>query len=168
MCDPITIGAATALLGVGQVAMQTIGQNQLAESTRTAANLNYAQASDVTQQKAMQLDQEKSQTAMDTAITTARAQGEIANSASSQGLGKASISSALHAEMFGIGRNQGIADLNDLNARAQLANEMRGAAITRETTIAGAPKASALAVGLGVGSALLGGANSYNTAKRAH
>lgn len=167
MCDPLTLGIATATLAVGQVAMQAIGQNQLADSTRQAANLNYAEASNTAQQKAMQLDQEKSQTAEDTAIATARSQGAIANSASAQGLGAASISSAIHADMFGIGRQQSLADLNDTNARAQLAQEARGAAISRDTAIASAPKASVLGVGVGLGSAVLSGFNSFNTAKRA-
>jgi hypothetical protein len=69
--------------------------------------------------------------------------------------------------MFGSGRNQSIADLNDTNARAQLAEDMRGAAITRDTSIASAPKASVLGVGLQVGSAIMSGVNATNTAKKA-
>ncbi|WP_420381679.1 hypothetical protein [Novosphingobium sp.] len=147
--------------------MQTIGQNEAASNARTAANLNYAQTAGITQQKAGQLDQEKSQTAEDTAITTAKSQGEIANSAANQGLGAPTIASSLNAAMFGIGRQQGVADTNDLNARAQLAQEIEGAQVTRNSAIAGAPKASILGVGIGLGSDVLKGISAGQSASRA-
>lgn len=154
MCDPISIAAgATLLLGVGDAVMTHVGTNQAYHANELAANLNYAHESDILGQKAMQLDQEKSETAEDTAIATAQAQGAIAASASEQGLGAPSIAQALHADMFGIGRQQSIADLNDANARAQLANERQGAKITRESTIASKRKSSFLELGMGVGRA---------------
>lgn len=166
MCNPVLIGAAVATLGVGQAVVQHIGTNQAWEANRVAANLNYARESDIIGQQALQLDQERSEAAFDTAITAAQAQGSIAASAADQGLGAPSIAQALHADMFGIGRQASIADLNDLNARAQLANEKRGAAITRESTIASKPRSGTLNLALGVGNALVGGVQAGMAAGR--
>lgn len=165
MCDPISI--AITALGVGEAAAQHIGTNQAYHANKLAANLNYAQDMNVAGQKAGQLDREKSEAAFDTAIVSAQAGGAIAASAADQGLGAPSIAQALHSDMFGIGRQQSIADLNDLNARTQLAQERTGADITRQSTIASKSRSGLVPLGLGVGNAALKGYNSYSATKRA-
>lgn len=167
MCDPLTIGIATAALSVGSAVVEHIGTNQMAKATETAANLDYANRVNVINQQAVQLDQEKSARAEDTAIAAAQAEGRIAASAADRGLGYSSISQALHSEMFGLGRQDSIANLNDLNQRAQLANEQQGAAIAREAKIASAPKSGLLNLGLGVGKGVMSGFNAYSGAKKA-
>lgn len=167
MCNPVLIGVAVAALSVGSAVVEHVGTNQAYAANKQGANLNYANQREVIQQKAVQLDQEKSETAFDTAIATAQAQGSIAASASDQGLGAPSIAQALHADMFGIGRQQSLADLNDSNARAQLANERKGADITRQTTINSKPRSGAAQLGLGVGKGILAGFNAAGSAQKA-
>lgn len=166
MCDPLTIGASVALLSVGSSVMQHIGTNQAYKANQLAANLSYANESDIIGQKAGQLDQEKSETAEDTAIAAAQAQGSIAASAADQGLGAASISQSLHASMFGIGRQQGIADLNDSNARAQLSNEKRGNSISRQSQIASKSRSSLAELGIGVGKGVMSGFQARDAAAK--
>jgi hypothetical protein len=167
MCNPVLIGAATAALAVGGAVVDHIGTNQMAAATTQAANLDYANRSDIIEQQRVQLDQEKSTRVEDSAIASAQASGRIAASAADKGLGYASTSQALHAEFFGIGRQDSIADANDLNQRVQLSNERRGAAISREAKIASAPRSGLLNLGLGVGKGVFSGFNAYNSASKA-
>jgi multidrug efflux pump subunit AcrA (membrane-fusion protein) len=164
VCDPVTIGIATAALAVGGAVMDHVGTNQAYHANELAANLNYAQQSNTLGRKAVELDQAKSEDAADTAIATARAQGEISASASDQGLGAPSVSSALHASMFGIGRQASIADLNDANARAQIAAERQGANLSRQSQIASKSRSSLLQLGLGVGGGILKGVSAGTAA----
>lgn len=166
MCDPLTIAAAATLaLGVGSAVTEHIGTNQAYHANELAANLNFAQDTNVINQKAVQLDQEKSETAFDTAITAAQAQGALSASAADMGLGAPSIAQQLHSDMFGIGRQAGVADLNDANARAQLAQEQKGAEMSRQSQIISKPRSSGLQLGLGVGKAALSAYNVGHPAK---
>lgn len=161
MCDPISIGAVTAALSVGQAVLSYEGQRQAYNVNEDAANLNYAQEINVNEQKRVQLDAERSEKAFDTAITAAQAEGRIAASASERGLGSSSIIQAINADMFGIGRQASVEGLNDQNARNQLALERGGAEISRASSINSMQKPGALSLVLGVGQGVMKGVNAY-------
>lgn len=164
MCDPITIAAATFAVGAAQQVSQYAGEKQAYAANKTAANLNFANQQDILGQKRVQLDQQRSENALDTAIATVKAQGSVAASAASMGMSSASIVGALNADMFGIGRQYSAEQTNDQNQRLQLANESRGAAISRESQIMQVSKPGLADLALGIGGAALKGASAYSTA----
>lgn len=164
MCDPVSLGIATAALGVGQSVSAFIGGRQAYAVNKEVANLNYANQRDIIDQKRVQLDQNKSENAVDTAIASVKAQGEVAASAASMGLSSSSIAQALNSDMFGIGRQVEAESVNDQNQRLQLANEQRGAAVEREAQIASKSRPGALDLALSIGSDALKGASAYSTA----
>jgi hypothetical protein len=164
MCDPATLAAVTFAVGAGQQVSQYVGEKQAYKANKVAANLNYANQHDILGQKRIQLDQQNSENALDTAIATVKAEGEVAASAASLGMSSASIVGALNADMFGIGRQYSAEQTNDQNQRVQLANEARGAAISRESQIMSVSKPGLLDLGLGIGAAALKGAGAYTTA----
>jgi N-acyl-D-aspartate/D-glutamate deacylase len=164
MCDPLSIAAVTFAVGAGQQVSQYVGEKQAYSANKTAANLNFANQHDILQQKHIQLDQQNSENALDTAIATVKAQGEVAASAASLGMSSSSIVGALNADMFGIGRQYSAEQTNDQNQRVQLANESRGAEIARNSQIAAVAKPNLLNLGLGIGGAALKGASAYSSA----
>jgi N-acyl-D-aspartate/D-glutamate deacylase len=164
MCDPISIGAATFLVGAGQTISSYLGQQAAYKENKVAANLNYANQHDILEQRRVQLDQQKSENALDTAIATVRAQGEVAAAAGSMGLSSSSIVQALNADMFGIGRQAMAEDTNDQNQRIQLSNELRGAEISRVSQIGKVTKPGLLDLGLGLAGDALKGVGSYSNA----
>lgn len=164
MCDPVTLAVATFAVGAGQQITQYMGEQAAYKANKVAANLNYANQSDIIGQKKVQLDQEHSEKAVDTAIATVKAQGEVSASAATLGMSSASIVGALNADMFGIGRQFSTETANDQNQRLQLSNEQRGAAISRESQIMQVSKPGLLDLGLGIASSALKGASAYSTA----
>ena len=164
MCDPITIAAATFAVGAGQAVSGYFGAQEAYKANKQAANLSAAYQHDVIQQKSIQLDQEKSEKALDTAIATVRAQGQVAASASAMGVAPSSIVGAINADMFGIGRQAMADETNDRNARLQLSNELRGAEIERVSKINSVAKPGVLDLALGIAGAGLKGVDAYSTA----
>lgn len=167
MCDPVMIGAATAALSIGQAAMTYVGANQAYEANRQAANLSYAQDSNAIGRQQVQLDQERSESALDTAIASLQAQGEIAASAASSGLASSSIIRSVNAEMFGIGRNATAEEKNNLNRRVELASSRSEADLRRQNQINSRSRSSLLELGVNVGAGALQGYNAYSSAKEA-
>lgn len=161
MCDPTMIAAATTALSVGQKVLAYQGQSQQAASARTVAGLNFANRSNIVAQQSTQLDQERSEKALDTAITSVRTQGTISASASDLGYGPSSLISALNADEFGIGRIVAVDEVNDRNSRLPLSNELTGANIERVSAIARNPKPSKLGLAIGLGQSLTQGASDY-------
>jgi hypothetical protein len=153
MCSPMALAAAAAALAIGGEVSKFVGQNQAAAANKQAANINYGRTIQATNDKAVQLDQAKSENAVDTAITSIQSEGRIAASASEQGLAPTSIVQALNANQFGIGRNVVAEDINDENARKQLTAQREGAQMTRYSQIASVPKGSVTGLVLGIGKA---------------
>jgi hypothetical protein len=164
MCDPLSIAAVTFAVGAGQQVSQYVGEKQAYSANKTAANLNFANQHDILQQKHIQLDQQNSENALDTAIATVKAQGEVAASAASLGMSSSSIVGALNADMFGIGRQYSAEQTNDQNQRVQLANESRGAEIARNSQIMSVSKPEPPTSAWASEAAALKGAGAYTTA----
>lgn len=167
MCDPLSIGIATFALGSAQAVTSHIGQNQAYKANEKAANLNYAREQEAIGRQAVLVDKEQSETAFDTAIATAQAEGDIAVSASERGLGASSISQQLNAAMFGIGRQATMEDANFSTQRQNLAESRTDAELKRQSQINSKQKSGALSLVLGIGSAGLQGANAYKGAQKA-
>ncbi len=167
MCDPVTIGALTAVLGATEAVTSYVGGRQASEANRQAANFNYAREQDAIGRQDVQLQQENSQKAFDTAITSASERGKIAVSAAEGGLAPSSMISQLNAGMFGIGRSRDAELTNLTNTRNQLSENRVDAAIKRDTQIASMPKPTVASLVIGVGKAGLAAGNAYNTAKKA-
>lgn len=162
MCDPLTISAvATAALSIGSSVLEYQGTREAYAQNQAMANYNYALDRETLGRKAVELDQAKSENAVDTAIAAARAQGDIAASASEQGLSSGSIIRAVNASMFGLGRDYSAEQINDQSQRVQLAADARGAEIARRNQIAQRPKASKAGLAIGVGKGLLSGFNTF-------
>jgi hypothetical protein len=164
MCGPAAIGAAAGGLAVGEAVMTHIGTNQAYKANKKAANFNYANDLTTLGQKQVELDQEGSENAFDTAIATAREQGRITASASDQGLASSSIISSINAGMFGIGRQAEVERINDQNSRIQLGQERTGADIRRQSQINSKPRSSGLQLALGVGKGVMSGVQAGNAA----
>jgi hypothetical protein len=164
MCDPLSIGIATAALSVGQQVTSYIGTNQASAANQVAANLNFARENEAISRQKVQLDKQASENALDTAITAARARGEITASASDRGLASSSITQQINAAMFGVGRQASIEDINLTSQRRNLLEGRVDADIKRQSQIASMPKAGAVSLILGVGSGLAKGASAYKSA----
>lgn len=161
MCDPLTISAAAAAaLSMGQAAMTHIGTNRAYAANEQAANLGYAQDQNALGQQQVQLDQERSQSALDTAISTLQAQGQIAASASSSGLASSSLIHSVNASMFGIGRQVDAEKTNDFNTRQAIAASRTEADLKRQNQINSRTRSSGLELALGIAQA---GAKGYST-----
>jgi hypothetical protein len=167
MCDPVSIGVTTAALAVGTQVAGAVGQNKAAGANQTAANLTFANQQDTLRQQAVQIDQESSQKSFDTAITAIQSEGSIAASAGEQGLAPTSITQALNASMFGIGRQATADNVNADNERRQLTNQARGNDINRVSQISKVRKASTVGLLLGVGNGIMSGVNAGMSASAA-
>jgi cell division protein FtsL len=151
-------------LAIGQAGATYVGQKQAYSSNVTASNLTAANEYNILEQKRVQVDQERSESALDTAIAAAQSQGRITASASEQGLSNTSLIQALNADMFGIGRQASIESANDQNQRNQLSNESQGVELDRRARIASVSKPSGLSLVLGIGQGALGGISAYQGA----
>lgn len=167
MCDPGTIAAFTLALGATEAVSSYVGGKQAAEANRQAANYNFAREQDAIGRQDVQLQQENSQKAADTAITQAAERGKIAVSAAEGGLAPSSIVSQLNAGMFGIGRQRDAELTNFTGQRNQLSENRVDAAVKRDTQIASMPKPTVASLVIGLGKAGLSAANAYNTTKKA-
>lgn len=167
MCDPITIGAATAALSIATTTVGYIGQGQAYKANETAANINYARDQDAAGRQQVQLDKKASENSFDTAIAQLQAEGDIAASATDRGLGTSSIVQSLNASMFGIGRQATAESINDRSARQNIAESRTDAQVRRQSQINSLSKPSSLSLVLGIGQGALAGANAYNGAKKA-
>jgi hypothetical protein len=167
MCDPVSIGVATAAVAVGGTVASAVGQNKAAGANQTAANMTFASQQDTLRDQAVQIDQESSEKSFDTAITAIQSEGAIAASAGEQGLAPTSITQALNASMFGIGRQASADDVNARNQRAQLTTEAKGNDISRISQIKKVRPMSTVGLALGVGQGILSGVNAGMSAKAA-
>lgn len=167
MCDPVTIGIATAAIAGLQQVSSYVGQNQMASANRQAANYNYAREREAIGRQDVQLQQENSEAAFDTAITSAGERGKIAVSAAENGLAPSSLVSQLNAGMFGIARQRSAELTNLTNRRVALADSRTDAALRRDSQIASKPKATVASLVIGLGSAAVQGVNAHGTASRA-
>lgn len=164
MCEPTLIAAATFALGATEAVSSYVGQNQLHRQATQTANYNFAREQDALTRQDTQLQQERSEAALDTAIATARAQGAISASASDFGTAPSSLAHQLNASLFGIGRQVTLDDINFRNQRRELQERRTDAEIRRQNTIAAHPSASSASLLLGLGKAGLGAYKSYRAA----
>lgn len=167
MCDPLTAAViVSTVASIGSATVSYIGQNNAAAAAKTAANLNYAREVETASAQSNQMSQEESNQAFDTSLAALRAEGDIQAGASAQGLAPRSIAQQVNASMFGLGRNATIEGTNNKLRRNQLGNELTGAEITRQSTIAQTPKGNPLSLVLGVTGALAEGAKGVIKAKK--
>lgn len=166
MCDPVTIGVATFALSAASTSLEHIGTNQAYHANKDAANYSYARDMDAIGRQDSQLQQERSNEAMDTAIAALKARGDISASASDMGLSSNSIVSSLNASMFGIGRSAVIEEKNFTNQRIELANSRTDAEIRRQNQINSKPRSGLLQLALGIGDAALSGAGATSSARK--
>ena len=164
MCAPLIVGGLSAALSIGQTALGFVGQRQAFRANERAANLTAANERNILEQQRVQLDQERSETVLDTAIASAQSQGRISASASERGLGNASLIQSLNADMFGIGRQASTEEANDQNARNQLATQSQGITLDRNARVASVSKPSGLGLVLGIGSGVASGITSFQQA----
>lgn len=167
MCDPLSIGIATFALGATEAVSSYGGTNQAYEANRVASNFNYARDLEAVGRQDNQLQQERSQQVLDTAIAGLKARGDISASAADLGLAPTSISQQLNASMFGLGRSASIEDRNFKNQRTELANSRTDAEVRRQSQVNSRSQASVASLALGVGKAGLQAAGSFNSAKKA-
>lgn len=167
MCDPLSIGVATFALGATQAVSSYVGQNAMAKANKEAANYNYAREIDAVNRQDSQLQQENSQQHFDTALTSLKARGDIAASASDMGLSSSSLISQVNANMFGVGRQASIEQRNFDNQRYELANSRVDADVRRVSQINKVPKATVASLVLGIGQAGLSAVNASNAASKA-
>lgn len=165
MCGPQATGAADAGLGIAGATLGFFGQKAAYKANRTAANLDYANDREALAAKAVELDQERSESAFDTAIASAQAEGRIAASAADQGLAPTSFIQQLNAAQFGIGRQRETEDINDQNARQQLARETTGADIRRRSKINSVSKPNGVTLALGIAKSVNDGFKTAAAAK---
>lgn len=167
MCDPVSIGIATFALGTAQTVSTYVGMNQQYEANRQAANYNFAREREAINRQDSQLQQERSQQVLDTAIAGLKARGDISASAADMDLAPSSISHQLNAAMFGLGRQATIEEKNFRNQRTELSSNRTDAELRRQSQINSKAKSNVAMLALGVGNAALSGVNANNAAKKA-
>lgn len=165
MCDPTgglaTLTLLSTALGVGQAVTQYQGGVAAAEANAEAANVNFANQFNILEQKRVQVDAEASEAAFDSAIVTAQEGGRIGASAADRGLGSSSVIQSLNASLFGVGRGVTMEQANAQGQRNQIAAELTGANIERQSQINRVAKPTKGSLLLGLGGAALQGANTY-------
>lgn len=164
MCSPQAMGAADATLGVAKDIMGFVGQQQAYHDNRIAANLQYANTSNIIGQQAEQTNVKQSQDTVSNIIDAAQRFGRIASSATSIGLGAGTVGAARSAGEVISNRRQGVIDFNSNSERLQLGNEQQGANLKRTSQINSVPKANILGLGLDIAGSAMGGAQTYYAA----
>ncbi len=161
MCGPLALAGASMALGIGQSAMQFMGQNAAYAANERAANEQYAATSNAVSQQAEQVNAKQSEDTLTNAVAAAQGYGRIAASATTMGAGPSSAGNAMNAEGVTAGRRQGITDLNANNARMQLGQELKGADLRRVSTINSVQPGNIASLALGIAGSAMGGGRTY-------
>lgn len=162
--SPSAIGAATAGVGaLGSIA-GFFGAQSAHHAAVQSANLNYAAEDQKAQLENSQLSSQQSEGALTDAVAEAQAQGRIAASASSLGLGVYSSHALFSEAAAGYNRTIGINDANYSNQRAGIQTDLEGASLRRSSAIAAAPRANLGTLALGLAGNVLQGASVFAAA----
>lgn len=161
MCDPVSIAVISTSLAVGSQVLQYSGQQKAYDANVTAANMNFANQNQTINTEKAQLDAKLGERHFDEAITQAKSEGQVVNSASASGLAPSSLVHALNASDFGLARTSSVENINDANARQQLMNEQQGARIDWQSQINKVAQPNPLSLILGIGGSVAGGASTY-------
>lgn len=164
MCDPVSIGVATAAVGAASSGLSFAGANRAADDARHGANLTYASTYNATERRRVQQEAQYSEDTVSNIIEATAARGRIAASASSMGLDQASTTQATNAADFAAGRSQSILDLNAQSAAGDIEQARQGANIERTNRLKANPDQSPLVLALGIAKAGLSGAGAYSSA----
>lgn len=135
MCDPVSMGAASAGMGAVQSVMGFMGQTQAARSNAQAANASYMNTYNSEQQQASQVDRRQSENTVTSMINAAAARGRVSASASSMGADAASTTQMVNAADFDVGRALSIEDVNSEDQRVQIGQQLTNANIERQSQI---------------------------------
>ena len=164
MCDPISIGVATAGVSAASAVYGFVGQAQQAKGARRTAGINYGQDYNEAAARGIQIDARQSELSVDALIKKVAAQGRISASAASLGLADPTVAAQGNAAGFEAGRDLEIENLNTINERAALARGLVGADLERQSRINANKGPSAFELGLGLSRAALKGVNAYSGA----
>ena len=161
MCDPLSIGIATATVGAASSIMGFEGANQASHANANAANLQASNTYNALGEQESQIDAQQSENSVSALIARTQAQGRISASASSFGTGGATTAELSNATDNEAGRSLAIENLNSQSQRLQVQNQMQGAEITRRNKIASVPAGNPLSLVLGIAKAGLQGSSFY-------
>jgi len=161
MCDPVSLGIATAAMAATQSVASYVGMQQAYSANVEAANLGYANTQNSLMQENRQAGDKFSQQSLDSAIAAAKSQGQIANVESIQGGASSSVIQNINASMFGIGRQTAAEGANYADTREQIMQGNVDSQLKRESQINSVPQANPVSLILGLGSAAASGASTY-------
>jgi len=162
MSLPMIAAISSFALQAGSSVLGFVGQNQAASANRDAANIDHARDTDALNRRQVELDQIDTENAVDTAIASLQAEGQIAASATARGLAGPSVVQALNASMFGVARDVTAEHITDQNQRLGIARSREDADVRRQSRINQVPRGSVVRLALGLGNAALSGYNTYN------
>lgn len=161
MCPPIVMGVLTAGLGIAQAVMQ-----HSAQSSAYKQNVNNTNKAFISEQNAAQKNQIGEQDAAADAKfkmereATARV-AQVENSASYSGVSGLSVSGLIDSIRFQEAERQQTASSNLETRLQELQSEKEASRNNYNARIASVQKPSGMALGLGIGSAVLSGATTY-------
>lgn len=164
MCDPMSAAIATTAVSAGSTIMGFQGAKKDAKAQRLAANLNFAQDYNALAARGVQISQQRSEDNVTALIAKITEQGRISASAGALGLADPTVSALSNAAGFSIGRDASIAQLNADLQQQEVARDVQGARLGRDSRVKAAKGPSSLELVLGLGKAGLQGVNAYTSA----
>lgn len=161
MCNPQMMSAGQGALGVTKDIMSFVGQQQAYHDNRIAANLQFANTSNVVAQQAEQTNVKQSQDTISNIIDSAQRFGRIAASASTIGVGAGTVGAAVSASQVLNNRRQGAINFNANSERLQQGTELTAANLRRTSQINSVKKANIVSLGLDIAGDAVGAQSTY-------
>jgi hypothetical protein len=164
MCDPVSLGVATAALSIGGAVSKFAGERSQAKSTRGAAISNFQATFSALEARSAEVSESQSEGSFDRAIEAASKQGLIAARASDAGLSGSTVGAQIQASGFETGREQSLTARQAELQRRQIAREIENENRAKVSTLNANRGPGLLSLVLGIGQGALSGASAFTGA----
>jgi hypothetical protein len=162
VCDPLSLAAASTAVSGASSVMGFVGQGQAAAANARSANYAYAGTYDTEQQREAQIDQQQAGNTVQAAIDRTVAEGRVSASASSFGGDRQTAIGEVNSVANQNERALGTENINSENQRTQVATDLTGAELERQSQINRVQPESPLALGVGLAGDAAQGAATYS------
>lgn len=164
MCDPISIGAATAGLSGATEILKFTGQNRAWDDNRHAAGRTYASQFNAAEDQRVQVQAQTSEDTVSNLIEQLNQRGRISASAADLGVDASTATQQLNASEFAAGRTQAITDLNAANQGQAYKTGLVDADLRRQNQIRAVAKGSPVGLAMGLAGSALQGVGAFSLA----
>lgn len=165
MCDPVTLGITSAVIGGAQALMSYSAQNAESKATQKNATQSWRNDQQATTQRELQEQDALRQKQTQSQIEQAEASSEVAVSGAASGISGISLDNLLADVDRRAATNRQTEQTNTDMLMSQLQQQRKGINAQAESRINSAPAASPMSLIAGIGSAGISGFNTYVGAK---